>query len=68
MNEHLHEVARDEFYDHVMSKDATISTHGDYPYTTHYNLRYGLLIGKVVNSMTDDPSDQYTVITKYYVK
>lgn len=44
------EVSQDEFYKIVGTLDATLSTLGNYPYTTEFKLRHGRLIGKSVDS------------------
>lgn len=59
------EVTKDEFYKIVGPLDATLSTLGNYPYTTEFKLRYGRLIGKSVDSYEGEYL--WPVITRYYI-
>jgi len=59
------EVSQDEFYKIVGPLDATLSTLGNYPYTTEFKLRHGRLIGKSVDSYEGE--FLWPVVTRYYI-
>jgi len=59
------EVSKDEFYNIVGPLDVTLSTLGNYPYTTEFKLRHGRLVGKTVDSYAGEHS--WPVVTRYYI-
>ena len=63
--EGFREVSKDEFYNIVGPLDATLSTLGNYPYTTEFKLRHGRLIGKSVDSYEGEYL--WPVVTRYYI-
>ncbi len=66
----MREVSKKEFHESVGSQDACISIDRDckYPYTILFELRWShKLVGKIVNSYTDNIENNYPIVNKYYL-
>lgn len=63
----MKEVTKDEFYKVIGPLDVVLHTQSPYPYTTEYKIRYGSVVGKVVNSYTDGIQHRWPIVTKYYL-
>lgn len=66
----MKEVNQEEFYKIIGPLDVCIRIEDEkhYPYTSLFELRYNRkLIGKIVNSYTDNIDKKYPIITKYYL-
>lgn len=66
-NKHMEEVTKEQFYNTVGQLDIVLKVIGDFPYTTEFRLRYGALMGKVVDDYKDGIKNQYPIISRYYV-
>lgn len=63
--EGFRQVSKDEFYSIVGPVDAVLTTSGNYPYTTTFQVRRGRLIGKAVDSY--EGKFKYPIVTRYYI-
>ena len=63
----MKEVTQEEFYKVIGPLDVVLNTISPYPYTTEYKLRYGALVGKVVDGWTDGVPHRWPIVRKYYL-
>lgn len=62
------EVTKERFYNEIRERkhDLTVSTVGDYPYTTEFKFRGGILFGKIVRTPSQDRSHYPFYKTQYF--
>lgn len=63
----MKEVTQEEFYKVIGPQDVILETITPFPYTTNFKLRYGGIVGKVVNSFTDGIHYRWPIVKKYYL-
>ncbi len=67
----MKQVTQQQFFEFVGNKDACIRIENEYqyPYTTIFELRHSRkILGKRVDSYTDEIEKLYPLITKYYIE
>lgn len=64
----MKEVTEKEFYNVIRDKNVRLEVKGDFPYTTNYVLKRGNnLLGKVVDSYTDNVKFRYPIVKSYFI-
>ena len=66
----MKEVTKEEFYEKIEPLDVLVSIENEHirPYNNLFKLRgNGKLVGKIVNSFTDNEFMKYPIISKYFL-
>lgn len=63
------EVTAEAFWEIIGAQDVVLSLDNEhkFPYTTLFKLRHGDIIGKLVNTYTDEIPHKLPLVTKYYL-
>lgn len=60
------EVNKNTYFDLIKDLDVISDISNEYPFTTTHKIRYGIIIGKIVESWSALPKKR-PVITKYFI-
>lgn len=63
----MKECTKEQFYQGIGTLDVVCAATGNFPYTSVFKLRHGGMVGKIVDSYTDNEPHKYPIISRYYL-